>query len=134
MKKLKENKLLRNELNNILLYSDSGYMLTNNYIVPYFNKIFSFKINSPIKYTDVILLYKSNWVSNPGNIGLSKYLHFITKNKQHYYIVIDLINNCDDDSLKNFTDIILEKNKDVLIGKTNENKKIIFDKYNIKIK
>lgn len=129
MNKLKNNFLLKEELNNILVYCKHCYILTEKYIILYFGKL---KI---IRYEDIILLYKKKGGANGSGEGYRKYLSIITRNGKKFSTLIGTTGVWDGDGQPiDFSDTILKKNKDVLIGKTKENKKIILEKYNIKIK
>lgn len=127
IKKLEKDSELSNELNNILLYSQNGgYMLTDKFIIPNFSK------SQIIKYSDIVLLYTKSRLRKG---GMDEYLHIVTINGNVQQFLIDTTSVCVgyDASPINFTDIILEKNPNVLIGDSEDNLNYILEKYNIKL-
>lgn len=128
IKKLEKDSELSNELNNILLYSQNGsYMLTDKFIIPNFSK------SQIIKYSDIVLLYTKSRLRKG---GVDEYLYIVTINGNIQQFLIDTTSVCVgyDASPINFTDIILSKNPNVLVGDSEDNLNYILEKYNIKIK
>lgn len=66
---------------------------------------------------------------------MSSYLEIITFTKKKLKFLINTSGFVFEDNVvvKDFSDIILKNNPNVLIGKTEENKRILLEKYNIKI-
>lgn len=127
IKRLEKDSELSNELNNILLYSQNGgYMLTDKFIIPNFSK------SQIIRYGDIVLLYTKSRLRKG---GVDEYLYIVTKNGKMQRFLIDTTSVCVgyDASPVNFTDIILEKNPNVLIGDSEDNLNYILEKYNIKL-
>lgn len=122
--KIKKNPILKQELNNIILNVSANYFLTDNYIVPYYS-------NKIIKYDDIILIYYKN---NLETHGYKKYMHVVQKNGnvQRFEIDTTAITLGYDSERKDFADILLQKNPNILVGLSEENKKIILEKYGIK--
>lgn len=103
----------------IIFYSKDRYLITENYI---FYLSDNFK---RIKYEDIALIYKSKdlrWSINE--------LVVVLYSGEKYYFEIGYIFMANE-NLFNFSHIIQEKNKDVLVGKVYENEKIMDEKYGI---
>lgn len=123
---LKNDQTLEKELENIIMYCQNAYILTENYIIPNFSK------KKIIKYSDIILMYtKKHKTRN----GLDEYLHLILDNGRHEKFIINTTTICIGANVEpyDFSKIIIEKNKNILIGYTEYNKNIVFQKYDIQI-
>lgn len=123
---LNNDQLLKKELENIILYCQNAYILTENYIIPNFSK------KKIIKYSDIILMYtKKHKTRN----GLDEYLHLILDNGRHEKFLINTTTICIGVNAEpyDFSKIIIEKNKNILIGYTEYNRNIVFQKYGIQI-
>ncbi len=113
-----------NELKNISFNVAGNYILTDNYIIDLTSK------NFIIKYTDIILIYKKHVFKR---YSIDTVLNIVTINNKNHKFAIDTDCNTINLEYKDFSDIILSKNKNVLVGKTKENKKIVKEKYGIEL-
>lgn len=122
--KIEKNPVLKNELDSILLNVSNLYFLTNNYIIGYRNE-------EIIKYTDIVLAYNKKFVNRS---GYHERIYIVEKTgrKSCFEISNSTITIMGDEP-KNFTDILLDKNPNILFGLSKENKDLIFKKYNIRL-
>lgn len=117
-----KNTILKEEI--IILYSIGEYILTENYFISFQNK----KI---YMYEDILLTYK--------RISLLDdriYLYIVIKNgKTLSYegkaIIDPSLKNENKYSNHDFTNLLLEKNPNILIGNTKNNRKILKEEYGI---
>lgn len=120
-----EKQEYKSELKHIVSYNNKGlYILTYNFILMLENTL-------AIRYTDIVLLY-NYYVFNGRSTSLSYYqLCAITADNKKLYLGrykkfgLDLSG-----TEMNF---IMNRNPNVLVGKTKENKKILLEKYGIKL-
>lgn len=126
MKKLKKDTELSIKLNHIIGHVAYNYILTENYIIGNYSK------KETVKYKDIVLIYYS---FSGSKTGIDKILTIIKNNGKKYSFIIDssALSWYEDEEPKDFSNILLEKNPSILVGKTKENKKILLEKYNIKI-
>ncbi len=122
IKKLKNDDELHEELKHIIRYVEYEYILTENYIIKEYSK------KETLKYEDVVLMYKKLSISRYD--GIYQELYLITNKGRKYGFIIESDRY---DEPKDFSDILLEKNPNVLIEKTKENKRILLEKYGIKL-
>ena len=126
IKGLKNDEELSSELNNILFHILYNYMLTENYVIGHYSK------KEAVNYKDIVLIcYSYSGTRN----GIYKKLDIINKYGKKYSFEIGSTSLYlgKEEEPKNFSNILLEKNQNILVGKTKENKKILLEKYNIKI-
>lgn len=116
------NKKLISELDNILLETTDCFF-TNNYI-------FKVKDRTYIKYSEIVLMY-NYYIPRSRGIVKRKYC-FITRNRKIFKID-NLKTSKEQFSSNELQKFIIEKNPNVLVEKTKENKKILLEKYGIKI-
>lgn len=126
LKKIIKNDLLLDELKNKILFYSAGYIVTENFIIGY----------SPI--VEIVSFKEIIFIQQRKNLekgGISSYLEIITFTKKKFKFLINTSGIVFEDNVdvKDFSDIILKNNPNVLIGKTEENKRILLEKYNIKI-
>lgn len=108
------------ELKNQLVHYKDNYILTNNYIL---------KLSVPcaiLKYEEVLLMYK--------RLGLyprsmKRNLILVTKTRKYKFTIDSVGYNFNNP--KDFSEIVKEKNTEVLIGKSADNIKKAKDKYGI---
>lgn len=112
------------ELNHVLFYSRHQYILTSKYIIK-----FSFA-NEIYNYFDIVLIYIKHVREKH---GVNKNLNVIMKSGRKISFEIGSTMMCINSDTIDFSNIILEKNPNVLVGKTKKNKKILLEKYGIKI-
>lgn len=126
LKKIIKNDLLLDELKNKILFYSTGYIVTENFIIRYF------PIVETVSFKEIIFIYQRK---NLEKGGVSSYLEIITFTKKKLKFLINTSGFVFEDNVvvKDFSDIILKNNPNVLIGKTEENKRILLEKYNIKI-
>lgn len=113
---------LQKSLNNTIFYSKENYVITKECIVKLDNNIIL------ISYYDIVLIYKyKSKTKNNRTI-----LRVLLRNNSYYDFIIELNDSyrfqtevCD------FSNIILERNPNVLVGKSKENKQILWEKYGI---
>ncbi len=127
--KFNKNKFeeLEMSLNNSIFYSKENYVITEDCIISIGNYI------EKIKYEDIVLIYKEKILEH-NTIRKNEVLTIVLNNKKKYWFYIlvrDSIRN--DIKTYDFSNIILEKNPNVLVGKTKENKQKILREYGIKI-
>lgn len=123
--KIEKNPILKNELDNILLNVSSKYFLTNNYIVSYFN-------DSLIKYDDIVLIYYKTRAMSAH--GIYTMMYVVEKNgKVSRFEVSNTSTTIGDEEPMDFKNILLEKNPNILIGLSKNNKEKIFEAYKIKL-
>lgn len=118
---------LEMSLNNSIFYSKENYVITEDCIISIGNYI------EKIKYEDIVLIYKEKILEH-NTIRKNEVLTIDLNNKKKYWFYIlvrDSIRN--DIKTYDFSNIILEKNPNILVGKTKENKQKILRKYGIKI-
>ena len=118
---------LEMNLNNSIFYSKENYVITEDCIISIGNYI------EKIKYEDIVLIYKEKILEH-NTIRKNEVLTIVLNNKKKYWFYIlvrDSIRN--DIKTYDFSNIILEKNPNVLVGKTKENKQKILREYGIKI-
>lgn len=114
---------LQKSLNNTIFYSKENYIITEDCIIQLDRKIVL------INYYNIILIYKYRNRKWGRTI-----LRIILRDNSYYDFLIVL-----DDSYRfqtdvcDFSNIILQKNPNVLVGNTEENRKILLEKYGIKI-
>lgn len=118
---------LQKSLNNTIFYSKENYVITNNSII---------NLSIPIEqifYDDIIYIYKCK-VHELDTIGKKEILHIYLRNGINYkFCIKPSFPNIGDIETIDFSNIILEKNPNVLVGETDENKQILLEKYGIKI-
>lgn len=118
---------LQRSLDNTIFYSEKNYIITEDCII---------NISKPviqIFYGDIIFMYKYK-VREHDTIGKTEILKIYLKNRSVYEFCIKPGFPCRDDiKTIDFSNIILEKNPNVLVGKTKENKNILLEKYGIKL-
>lgn len=105
---------------NIIFYSKDRYLITENYIF-YLDEEFK-----KIKYDEILLMYKIITFKR-----LKKILVLVLSSGKKYYFHVDDIIGLIEEDIFDFSNIIQEKNKDVLVGKVYENEKIMDEKYGI---
>ncbi len=123
----KLSKIIQEYLDNTIFYSEGNYIITDKCIIE-FDRIVKI-----IRYEDIVLIYKKkNWERH--NIMPNDVLFIILKNKKEYWFYTKLrgVRSGDIETI-DFSNIILEKNPNVLVGKTKENKQILLEKYGIKL-
>lgn len=120
-------KELEMSLNNSIFYSKENYVITEDCIISIGNYI------EKIKYEDIVLIYKEKILEH-NTIRKNEVLTIVLNNKKKYWFYI-LVRDSIRDDIKtyDFSNIILEKNPNVLVGKTKENKQKILREYGIKI-
>ncbi len=116
------NKKLISELDNILLKTPDCFF-ADNYI---------FKVNDRIyiKYSEIVLMY-NYYIPRSRGIVRRKCC-FITKGRKKFKID-NPKTSYEQFSGNELQKLILEKNPNVLVGKTKENKKILLEKYGINL-
>lgn len=124
--------LINEELKNVISYN-GAYLFTENYVF-FLQSRFSI-----FKYQDVIFIdFKTRFSTRPSfdyiriqaaGFFLYKSLYVILKSGKKYYF--DL--RKDEYYSKNFINTMLDKNSDIMVGKTKANKEIMLEKYGIKI-
>lgn len=126
LKKIIKNDLLLDELKNKILFYSAGYIVTENFIIRYS------PIVETVSFKEIIFIHQRK---NLEKGGISSYLEIITFTKKKLKFLINTSGIVFEDNvdIKDFSDIILKNNPNVLIGKTEENKRILLEKYNIKI-
>lgn len=117
------------ELDKIIRYDRNHYLFTENYIIKLkFSEVLLYR------YSDIVLMYKNMNMYFGKPSGLVKELYLITKKGTNLrFIIKDYSDLIISDKKEPIDSIIKEKNSSVLEGLTKENKKIIYEKYNIKI-
>ncbi len=115
-------KKLVSELDNILLETTDCFF-TNNYI-------FKIKDKTYIKYSEIVLMY-NYYIPRSRGIVRRKCC-FITKGRKKFKID-NPKTSYEQFSGNELQKLILEKNPNVLVGKTKENKKILLEKYGINL-
>ena len=118
IKRLKNDRELSSELNNILFHIPYNYMLTENYVIGHYSK------KETIKYKDIVLIcYSYSGTRN----GIYKKLDIINKYGKKYSFEIGstALYLEKDEEPKDFSNILLEKNQNILVVKTKEIKKIL---------
>ncbi len=120
-----EKKEYKRELKHIVSYNNKGlYILTDNFI-------FMLESRLAIRYTDIVLLY-NYYVFHGRSTSLSYYqLCAITANNKKLYLGRYKKFGLDLSSTE--MNFIMNKNPNVLVGKTKENKKILLEKYGINL-
>lgn len=108
----------------LLFVPESNWIMTNNNIIIKNNK---FDI---INYDDIILMYYKLGIKLGKPCKFKQSVIIILKNKNKYKFTVNVEN--DDDFIK-CSNIIREKNPNVLEEKSKQNIKIIKEKYNIDI-
>lgn len=126
IKQLKSVEFLKNELDNIVLYCQNEYILTENYIIPHLSR------KKIIKYSDIVLIYKKNHKTTD---GLDVYLYLVLNNgnKEKLLINTTAIFVGSNAEPQDISKIIVDKNVNILVGNTEYNNNLIFQKYGIKI-
>lgn len=122
--KLEQDNGLKLELKKDVIYYPNGCLLTDRYFIINFNK------KLIIDYMDVVLIcIKDAWY-NQGRL----YIFIILRTGKKYQTSLnrDFLReyNLSTDDILNF---VMNKNNNILIGETKENKRILLEKYNIKI-
>lgn len=127
IQKLMENFNLKQEFIKDILYYPEDCLLTEHYVI-----IIQKKEVRIINYEDIALVYDITYYSRRGN---PYYLHLILKDGQEITIFIDCIGDVTDYNIERSKVLIpfCYKNNDILVGKTKENRKILLEKYNIKV-
>lgn len=120
---LKKKILKENE--KILSYCMDSYMTTDKYLILFFPKV------KMIKYTDIILIYKQAVFSAINLVIVTFNKRYIIRIEDLGYSYIGQIGELK--RAKDCSPILLEKNPNILIGNTKENRRILFEKYNIKL-
>lgn len=121
--KIKEiNKELKTPL---LFVPETNWIMTDNYIIIKNNK---FDI---IGYNDIILMYYKLGIKGRHHKMIVQSIIIILKNKNKYKFTVDADN--DEDFIK-CSNVIREKNKNVLEEKNKQNINLIKEKYNIDIR
>lgn len=122
---------INKELEHIIDYREGECILTNNYVIILRGKI------KLVSYEEIILIDNNFGIKmgdNRNPFRLYVKLFILTKHGKKYFV--DLGNVFVSPQSYNtieFNNEILTKNKDILFGKTKENKTIILEKYGIKI-
>lgn len=126
LRKMIKNDVLLDELKNKIIFYSPGYIITENFIIRYSPVI------EIVSFKEIIFIQQKR---NLEKGGISSYLEIITLVKKKFKFLINTSGIIFEDKaiVKDFSDIILKKNPSVLVGKTKENKKILLEKYNIKI-
>lgn len=124
IKELKRDNNLKIEFEKEVVYYPYCCLLTDRYFMIEFNKKLT------IDYMDIVLVYiKDEWY-NKGML----YILIILRTGKKYKTSIDRAflreYNLSTDDILNF---VMNKNNNILIGETKENKRILLEKYNIKI-
>lgn len=109
----------------LLFVPESNWIMTNNYIIIQHNK---FDI---INYNDIVLIYYKLSVKLGKPCKFKQSIIIVLKNNNKYKFTVDTDN--DEDFIK-CSNIIREKNPNVLEEKNKQNTKIIKEKYNIDIR
>lgn len=125
LKKLSSEQLviLNQELEHPLINCNKNYILTENYIL-----CLSYKMGL-FKYSEILLMYKDTEFMND---RINEYLIVITKNDWYRFDVSTTILTLNYD-LKDFSNIIKDKNPKVLEGNTDENKRKLKMEYDIEL-
>lgn len=111
------------ELKTPFIYYQDHYSLTDHYIV-------DFAIpGSIITYDEILLIYKKICI---GSKQIETYLYVVTKREKHKYMIDTTTTTSF--NFQDFSNIIINKNPGVLIGKTKENIQILKEKYGIRLK
>lgn len=120
---IKNKDLLSSEINNGIQDKDNNTFYTENFYI-------DFAINNAIKYEEIVLLYKSKitrFLSYKG--GARRYIVAITKSGEK----LEVLNYQMPKINKEVFDFLTSKCKNALIDRTEENIKIIKEKYNIEV-
>ncbi len=114
------------QLKKPILFSRWNYILTDKYLV----NIRKFEV---IKYQDIVLIYKGLRF-NPCTVNyLEKHLYVFTNKGKKSRFLISYILSYGLSSVRDFSDIIKQKNPNVLNGKTKKNRDLIKQKYNLEL-
>lgn len=126
IKNLKKESNLKFELEKQIIYYPEDCILTEHYLIIDFSKKYIFN------YNDIALIYMKNEFTY---MGIKKYLWIVLKTGKKYSIWInknDFFNEYDFE-YNDLFEIFVKKNNNILIERTEENKRILLEKYNIKI-
>ncbi len=130
-------KTINSELLNVIDYFLEEYILTENYIISLKEKI------ELIPYSEIIFIDKGTGLRFSAGIGtgvhicgfrITPQVTILLKNGKKYSFYIEKATtmiSCG--GVVPFTEIVCRKNKNILFGKTKENRQMISEKYNIKI-
>lgn len=109
----------------IILFDNTQFILTDDCIIDVYRKTF-------YQYNEILLAYV-----NHGTDDTAPTLEIFLKNGRYFsYVITDLSNSLVSDNKYlnyNLLDILKEKNPNILVGNTKENRKILFEKYDIKL-
>jgi len=121
--------IINEELKNVLAYQERNYIVTENYIFFLHSKF------SILEYQDIVLVGFKIGVSSLPEFGyvnvqfngfyLCKKLYVVLKSGKKYSFDLRKDSYYSDKLI----DILVFKNKDILIGKSKRNKKIMLEKY-----
>ncbi len=125
--------IINEELNHVLAYQKHNYIVTENYIFFLHSKF------SILEYQDIVLVGFKTGVSPLPEFGyvnvqfngfyLCKKLFVVLKSGKKYSLDLRKDSYYSDKLI----DILVFKNKGILIGKSKKNKKILLEKYGIKL-
>lgn len=126
IKSLKKESNLKFELEKQIIYYPEDCIFTEHYFIIDFSKKYIFN------YNDIVLIYMKNKCTH---MGIKKYLWIVLKSGKKYSSWInknDVFNEYSFDYDDVF-EIFIKKNPNILVGKTKENEKILYEQYGIKL-
>ena len=116
---------IERDLEHSLGYNEERYLLIENYIILL---EYPYKI---LKYEDILLIgYKKSFENQ---VGFQKHCYLVTKEKTYHVKVSGTFAEVDYDP-KQFHDVIVRKNPNILVGLTKENKEKLKELYGIDMK
>ncbi len=116
-----------NLITEVIEYRKDEYLFSKKIIFDYATLEF-------ISYNDILCIYNKTKIEghSPGT-DIVKKIVVVTKKKKYIFRQSSMNDEMCDLKFKNLSEIIIEKNPNVLVGNTKENKKILEEKYRIKI-
>lgn len=118
--------MYENELSTYLYKTKENYIFTENFI------FFFDSSNIEIcKYEDVLMIYKKMYLGF--KMGPQESYYILTKKGNLFKVLLWSLDGDKNNENLDLEKLFIEKNSNILIGKTKENKKIIKEKYKLKV-
>lgn len=112
---------------NIIIYKKNQFLFSDGYIVTLESKPMFYN------YSDIIMLFQQKELNGSFCSNISEYLYLYSKFSKRIKLLVSSSHPNDKITSERIIHIIKEKNPNVLVGKTKENKQILLEHYGIKI-
>lgn len=112
---------------NIIIYKKNQFLFSDGYIVTLESKPMFYN------YSDIIMLFQQKELNGSFCSNISEYLYLYSKFSKRIKLLVSSSHPDDKITSERIIHIIKEKNPNVLVGKTKENKQILLEHYGIKI-